>query len=78
MRGAFGSIATSIPGLQVCEHMPQAARVMDRLAVLRSMHHPMTNHNAAAFTAFAAETRSRAILSCSATIATTLLAMGRS
>jgi hypothetical protein len=24
---------------------------MDRLAVIRSMHHPMTNHNAAAFTA---------------------------
>ena len=27
------------------------ARVMDRLAIVRSMHHPMTNHNAAAFTA---------------------------
>ena len=24
---------------------------MDRLAIVRSMHHPMTNHNAAAFTA---------------------------
>lgn len=50
IRGQFGSIATSVPGLRVCEHLPQMARVMDRLAVIRSMHHPMTNHNAAAFT----------------------------
>ncbi len=49
VRGTFGSIATSAPGLRVCEHMPHTARVMDRLAILRAMHHPMTNHNAAAF-----------------------------
>src|SRR5262245_35938417 len=51
IRGIFGSIATSVPGIRVGEHMPQAARVMDRLAIIRGMHHPMTNHNAAAFTA---------------------------
>jgi len=51
IRGQFGSIATSVPGLRVCEHLPHTARVMDRLAIVRSMHHPMTNHNAAAFTA---------------------------
>ncbi len=51
IRGVFGSIATSVPGLRVSEHMPHAARVMDRLVILRGMHHPMTNHNAAAFTA---------------------------
>ena len=51
VRGPFQSIATSVPGLHVGEHMPCAARVMDHLAILRSMHHPMTNHNAAAFTA---------------------------
>jgi hypothetical protein len=51
IRGQFTSIATSVPGSRVCEHMPHTARVMDRLAVVRSMHHPMTNHNAAAFTA---------------------------
>jgi len=51
VRGLFGSIATSVPGLRVSEHMPRAARVMDRLAILRGMHHPMTNHNAAAFRA---------------------------
>jgi hypothetical protein len=51
IRGQFGSIATSVPGIRVCEHLPQTARVMDHLAIVRSMHHPMTNHNAAAFTA---------------------------
>jgi hypothetical protein len=51
VRGQFGSIATSVPGLRVCEHLPRTARVMNRLAIVRSMHHPMTNHNAAAFTA---------------------------
>ncbi len=49
VRGEFGSIATSAPGLRVCEHLPHTARVMDRLAMIRAMHHPMTNHNAAAF-----------------------------
>ncbi len=49
VRGVFGPIATSAPGLFVCEHLPHTARVMDRLAILRAMHHPMTNHNAAAF-----------------------------
>ena len=51
IRGQFGSIATSVPGTRVCEHLPHTAKMMDRLAVVRSMHHPMTNHNAAAFTA---------------------------
>ncbi len=49
-RGEFQSIATSVPGLRASEHLPMCARLMDRFAVIRSMHHPMTNHNAAAFT----------------------------
>jgi Protein of unknown function (DUF1501) len=51
IRGQFGSIATAVPGIRVCEHLSQTSQVMDRLAIVRSMHHPMTNHNAAAFTA---------------------------
>ncbi len=50
-RGEFQSIATSVPGMRICEHMPRCARVADRVAVIRGMHHPMTNHNSAAFTA---------------------------
>jgi hypothetical protein len=51
VRGEFRPIATNVPGIQVSEHMPQSARVVDRLAIIRSLHHPMTNHNAAAFAA---------------------------
>src|ERR1700722_6090521 len=38
IRGQFSSIATSVPGIRVCEHLSQTARVMDRLAIVRSMH----------------------------------------
>ncbi|SIO12496.1 Protein of unknown function [Singulisphaera sp. GP187] len=51
VRGEFRSIATNVPGIQVSEHLPHSARVVDRLAIIRSLHHPMTNHNAAAFAA---------------------------
>jgi Protein of unknown function (DUF1501) len=51
IRGQFSSISTAVPGIRVCEHLTQTSQVMDRLAIVRSMHHPMTNHNAAAFTA---------------------------
>src|SRR4051794_16841400 len=33
VRGEFGSIATSVPGIRVGEHMPHSARVVDRLAI---------------------------------------------
>jgi hypothetical protein len=49
VRGEFRTIATSAPGLFVGEHLPHSARVADRVAVVRSAHHPMTNHNAAAY-----------------------------
>jgi hypothetical protein len=48
VRGEFGSIATRVPGVRISEHLPRSARIMDKLAVIRSMHHPMRNHNAAA------------------------------
>jgi hypothetical protein len=49
VRGEFQPIATTVPGLPISEHLPHCARVMDKLAIVRSLHHPMTNHNAAAF-----------------------------
>ncbi|AGA30570.1 DUF1501 domain-containing protein [Singulisphaera acidiphila] len=51
VRGEFRSIATRMPGIRISEHLPHSARVVDRLAIVRSLHHPMTNHNAAAFAA---------------------------
>src|SRR5262245_28818780 len=37
VRGPFGSIATKVPGVRVCEHLPLQARILDRLALVRSV-----------------------------------------
>ncbi|ODT97814.1 MAG: hypothetical protein ABS79_06890, partial [Planctomycetes bacterium SCN 63-9] len=39
IRGPHGSIATAIPGVRINEHLPRMARRMDRLALIRSVHH---------------------------------------
>ncbi len=51
IRGAFDSIPTAVPGLRVCEHMPQIARVTDRLTVVRSMSHEDLDHGSAFYLA---------------------------
>ncbi|MFP6604562.1 MAG: DUF1501 domain-containing protein, partial [Pirellulaceae bacterium] len=38
-RGMYQPIATSAPGIVVGERFPLQARVMDRLALVRSVHH---------------------------------------
>jgi hypothetical protein len=48
IRGEYRTIQTAVPGIRVGEHLPRVARIMDRLALVRSMHHRMNNHNAAA------------------------------
>ena len=37
VRGDFGPIATSVPGLSICELLPHTALVADKLCVLRAM-----------------------------------------
>ncbi len=56
VRGEFKSIATSVPGIRISEHLPHSAKVMDRLCVIRSAHHPMRNHNSAAVEALCGRT----------------------
>lgn len=56
IRGEFQPIATNVPGIRISEHLPRCARVMDRLAILRGMHHPMRNHNSAAAEALTGRT----------------------
>ncbi len=38
IRGEFQPIATSVPGIQICEHMPRMAAIMDKCVALRSVH----------------------------------------
>jgi hypothetical protein len=56
IRGEYRTIATSVPGVRVCEHLPRTARLLDRVALVRSLHHPMRNHNSAAAEALTGRT----------------------
>jgi hypothetical protein len=47
-RGPLHGTKTNVPGLDVCELMPQQTRVMDRLAVVRSLSHTTGDHFAGA------------------------------
>lgn len=44
IRGEFSPIATNLPGVFIGEYMPRLARMMDRLAVVRSMTHSEGAH----------------------------------
>ena len=46
-RGEFRPIATAVPGLDICEHLPMLARRADSFSVLRSVHHGTPSHEAA-------------------------------
>jgi hypothetical protein len=45
IRGEFSPIATSVPGIEICEHLPGMARWMHRSAILRAVHHRAGCHN---------------------------------
>lgn len=49
IRGTFRPIATRTTGIQICEHLPRTAQVMDRCAIIRSMQHATGNHPAATY-----------------------------
>lgn len=46
VRGEFAPIATSVPGTQICEYLPRLAKLADRYALIRSVHHDATFHGA--------------------------------
>jgi uncharacterized protein (DUF1501 family) len=44
VRGEFQAIATNIPGLRICEHLPRLAARADRYTLVRSLAHREYNH----------------------------------
>jgi hypothetical protein len=48
IRGEFKPIATSVPGVQLCEHLPKLAPLMHHCSLVRSVHHSVNNAHAAA------------------------------
>jgi hypothetical protein len=49
IRSRFGSIPSASPGVPVCEHLPQTAKVLDKVTLIHSAHHNMKNHNSASY-----------------------------
>jgi uncharacterized protein (DUF1501 family) len=47
-RGPLKAISTAVPGVQISELLPLHARLMDRMAIVRSMYHDNADHFAAA------------------------------
>ena len=43
-RGEFQPIQTALPGLSICEHLPETAKVMDRVTLLRGVSHSLAAH----------------------------------
>ncbi len=52
IRGEFEAISTSVPGLAICEHLPQMSKVMHKVALVRSMHHTNRLHDSASIETF--------------------------
>ena len=47
IRGAFKPISTNVPGLQISEHLPKTARVMDKVSLVRSLAQSIPSHEIA-------------------------------
>src|SRR6186713_2593271 len=45
IRGEFRPIATNVPGIQICEHLPRIARITDKLAIVRSISDAVDDHS---------------------------------
>ncbi|HKB36117.1 MAG TPA: DUF1501 domain-containing protein [Gemmataceae bacterium] len=45
VRGPFKTIATNVTGVRICEHLPRTAKLMDRIALIRSITSPLGEHN---------------------------------
>lgn len=45
IRGEFAPIATRVPGVRICEHLPRLAERADKWALVRSLTHPSNDHS---------------------------------
>ena len=43
-RGEFGTVATNVPGVALCEHLPKLGKCADKFALLRGVSHSLTEH----------------------------------
>ncbi|MFO0936931.1 MAG: DUF1501 domain-containing protein [Gemmataceae bacterium] len=62
VRGEFKPIATSVPGIQVCEHLPKLAAMAKRYTIVRSMTHSSVFHNSATYLAMTGQNPPRDLI----------------
>lgn len=53
VRGSFSAIPTNVPGVHISELLPRMAQRMDRVALIRSVHHEHSGHNSGMYWATA-------------------------
>lgn len=46
IRGEFGTVPTTVPGVHFSEHLPRLAKAFDTFTVIRSIAHKQNNHGA--------------------------------
>ncbi len=51
VKSHFAGIETSCPEIRICEHLPEMAKVMHKVTLVRTVHHSMKNHNSASYNA---------------------------
>lgn len=45
-RGKFGATSTAVPGIQICDLLPNCAKLMDKWSIIRSLYHTNAGHSA--------------------------------
>ncbi|HUQ69152.1 MAG TPA: DUF1501 domain-containing protein [Planctomycetaceae bacterium] len=45
VRGKWSATSTSVPGVTICDQLPRLSRLVDRMAIVRSMTHAHNNHS---------------------------------
>ena len=66
LRGEFKPIASSLPGLSVCELLPRLSQIMHNFTVVRSVNHRIGAHNSATYYSLTGHTPQVDIVSATA------------
>lgn len=59
IRGEFDTIATALPGVRFTKYLPETAKLMDRVALVRSMTHSSSGHAGGGYAMFTGQTYPR-------------------
>lgn len=62
VRGEFKPVATSVPGIQIVEHLPRLAQLAHRFTIVRSMTHGSLFHNSATYLVSTGQTPLRELI----------------